>query len=100
VICFDEATFRPCGFVDNPSALPTSPQGQQQKQQKRTIDVLPKPDNSKSYRQARAVRRCGELLKQYSAEGRQDRPLKAALGERVSDARFVEPLVGDKRRSR
>jgi hypothetical protein len=33
-------------------------------------------------------------------EGRQDRPLKAALGERVSDVRFVERLVGDKRRSR
>src|SRR6266571_5269737 len=25
VICFDAPTFRPCGFVDNASALPTSP---------------------------------------------------------------------------
>ncbi len=33
-----------CGFVDNASALPTTPQAQQL-QQKRSIDVLPKPDN-------------------------------------------------------
>ena len=38
----------PCGFVDSAVALPTTPQGQQQK---RTYDVLQKPDIFTCYRQ-------------------------------------------------
>ncbi len=40
---------RPCGFVDCAAALPTTPQGQQQK---RTYDVLQKPDIFTCYRQS------------------------------------------------
>jgi len=39
----------PCGFVDSAVALPTTPQGQQQK---RTYDVLQKPDIFTCYRQS------------------------------------------------
>jgi hypothetical protein len=40
--------------VDNARALPTSPQAHQQ-QQKRSIDVLPKPDNLIRYLQPLAL---------------------------------------------
>ncbi|MGA8585488.1 MAG: hypothetical protein WB715_16935, partial [Roseiarcus sp.] len=40
----------PCGNVDNAHALPTVPQAEQ-KQKKRTFNVLPKPDNLIRYRQ-------------------------------------------------
>src|ERR1700674_2958875 len=40
-----------CGHVDDADASPTCPTGEQ-KQKKRTYDVLPKPDNLIRYRQA------------------------------------------------
>ena len=43
------ARWRACGNVDNANALPTVPQGEQ-KQKKRTFDVLPKPDKLIRYR--------------------------------------------------
>jgi hypothetical protein len=52
VIRFDAR--QACGFVDKAIALTTTPQAQQQ-QQKRPIDVLPKPVNLICYRQSGAV---------------------------------------------
>ena len=50
---FDAQLQGPCGFVDNATRLPTSSTSQSRNKQKRTSDVLPKPDNLKSYRQGR-----------------------------------------------
>jgi hypothetical protein len=56
----NSARRRSCGNVDNANVLPTIPQGEQ-KQKKRTIDVLPKPDKLIRYRQEEgALNQLGE----------------------------------------
>ena len=46
----NSARRRACGNVGNPAACPQSHEAEQ-KQKKRTVDVLPKPDNFIRYRQ-------------------------------------------------